>query len=167
MHLQVFRFPHGDFLPSYGTSDSAGMDLYSADDLFIEPMQIALVRTGIGIILPVISDSKISSNATQNQLQISLNGEYKYEAQIRSRSGLAFNHGVIVLNSPGTIDADYHDEIKVILMNLGSKVFELKKGMRVAQMVVSCCAAVVLNEVSYESVESLVKNRGGFGSTGV
>lgn len=183
MYLRIFRFPHGDFLPSYGTEYSAGMDLYSVDKVELKPMERTLVGTGIGIILPKLSvvekDKRESASHDEHQkyekdmyvvgCECKLTSCCKclrYECQIRSRSGLALNHGVIVLNSPGTIDADYHDEIKVILMNLGSETFVVEKGMRIAQMVVSSCVSVVLDEISYDSVTSLVKNRGGFGSTG-
>lgn len=180
MRLKIFRFPHGEFLPSYGTKYSAGMDLYSVDTLEIKPMERALVGTGIGIILPKLSAEDRKSDscdehdnsaksidfASSEENTLSNCEGLRYEAQIRSRSGLALKHGVIVLNSPGTIDADYHDEIKVILINLGSENFVVKKGMRIAQMVISRCVSVVLDEVNYDSVTSLVKNRGGFGSTG-
>lgn len=145
--VEVALLPHdhavGLNLPTYATEDSAGMDLSAALDEAIElaPGQRALVPTGLSISLPP-----------------------GYEAQIRPRSGLALKHGITVLNSPGTIDADYRGEIKVILANLGSEDFTIERGMRIAQMVVARHANVEWNIV--ESLEETDRGNGGFGSTG-
>lgn len=130
-------------LPSYATAQSAGMDLCAAVDtpMTIEPGNRALVPTGLAIALPP-----------------------GYEAQVRPRSGLALKHGVTVLNTPGTIDADYRGEIKVILANLGSEPFIVERGMRIAQMVVAAHMAVDWS-VS-ESLDDTDRGSGGFGSTG-
>lgn len=131
-------------LPSYATSQSAGMDLTAAleEALELGPGERALIPTGISIALPK-----------------------SFEAQIRPRSGLALNHGVTVLNSPGTIDADYRGEIKVILINHGQVPFTVQRGMRIAQMVIER-----FTHVNWEVVTDLEKNEergeGGFGSTG-
>lgn len=130
-------------LPSYATEQSAGMDLTAALEEAIEigPGERALVPTGLAIALP--------------------DG---FEAQIRPRSGLAINHGVTVLNSPGTVDADYRGEIKVILVNHGKEPFIVERGARIAQMVVER-----FEHVEWEVVESLddtARGEGGFGSTG-
>ncbi len=128
-------------IPEYKTSGSAGVDLVSSEDHIIPPKEIRLVKTGIKIEIPE-----------------------GYEAQIRSRSGLALN-GIVVANSPGTIDSDYRGEIGVILANLSNKPFELKKGMRIAQMVLS-----KVEKIEFEVVDELSEsNRGskGFGSTGI
>jgi dUTP pyrophosphatase len=130
-------------LPAYETAHAAGMDLRAnlAETLTIASLQRVLVPTGLFMALPI-----------------------GYEAQIRPRSGLAFKHGITVLNSPGTIDADYRGEIKVLLINFGTEPFDIKEGERIAQMVIA------KHEVAqWEIVESLDEtNRGagGYGSTG-
>lgn len=131
-------------LPGYATSQSAGMDLTAAleEALELGPGDRALIPTGISIALPK-----------------------GFEAQIRPRSGLAVKHGVTVLNSPGTIDADYRGEVKVILINHSKEPFTIERGMRIAQMVVER-----FSHVNWEVVEKLEENEergeGGFGSTG-
>ena len=130
-------------LPTYATDQSAGMDLTAAleEAIELEPMQRMLIPTGLSIALP--------------------DG---YEAQVRPRSGLALKHGVTVLNTPGTVDADYRGEIGVILINLGSEPFTIERGMRIAQMVIA-----KHEFVEWESVDELdetVRGAGGFGSTG-
>ena len=130
-------------LPKYGTEHSAGMDLEAAIDtpVTIKPGERAIVPTGIAIALPA-----------------------GYEAQIRPRSGLAAKNGVTVLNTPGTIDADYRGEVKVILTNLGTETFTVERGMRIAQMIVAA-----YNRVDWDVVETLdetARGAGGFGSTG-
>lgn len=130
-------------LPSYATAQSAGMDLTAAleDDLELGPGDRALIPTGLAIALPK-----------------------GLEAQIRPRSGLALNHGVTVLNTPGTIDADYRGEIKVILINHGKEPFTVKRGMRIAQMVVA--RHVQVGWKSVDSLDETDRGVGGFGSTG-
>lgn len=130
-------------LPAYETFASAGLDLRAAIDSPIRllPMQRALVGTGLFTELPV-----------------------GFEAQIRPRSGLAAKFGVTVLNSPGTIDADYRGEIKVILINLGNEPFVINNGDRIAQMVIARHERIVWNEVS--ELEQSKRGAGGFGSTG-
>lgn len=130
-------------LPAYATEDSAGMDLVAAIDgtMTLAAGKTALVKTGLAIALPK-----------------------GYEAQVRPRSGLALKHGVTVLNSPGTIDADYRGEIGVILINHSQKDFEIERGMRIAQMVIA-----PYSRASWELTESLddtARGTGGFGSTG-
>jgi dUTP pyrophosphatase len=129
--------------PGYETIHAAGMDLRAnlETPLLLEPMQRALVPTGLFIELP-----------------------QGYEAQIRPRSGLAYKHGITVLNSPGTIDADYRGEIKVLLINLGIESFEITSGERIAQMVVASHEQVEWQPVA-ELAES-DRGAGGFGSTG-
>lgn len=129
--------------PVYATSLSAGMDLHAsnAEPILLQPMQRALVPTGLMIELPA-----------------------GYEAQIRPRSGLAFKHGITVLNSPGTIDADYRGEIKVILINLGAEPFEIRQGERIAQMVVARHERVEWNPA--EQLGQTERGAGGFGHTG-
>jgi dUTP pyrophosphatase len=134
--------PHA-LLPSYSTEDSAGMDLAAAitAPIVLEPGQRATVSCGFAIALP-----------------------RGHEAQIRPRSGLAGKHGVTVLNAPGTIDADYRGEVKVILINHGQQPFTVTAGMRIAQMVVAA-----VETVSWEVTSELpgtVRGSGGFGHTG-
>lgn len=130
-------------LPSYATDLSAGLDLRASisETIVLKPMERVLVKTGLSIALPE-----------------------GYEAQVRPRSGLALKHGITVLNSPGTIDADYRGEIGVILINLSTEVFKIENGDRIAQMVVAEYANVL-----WKQVPELVKTErssGGFGSTG-
>jgi dUTP pyrophosphatase len=145
--VPVKTLPHFDGLelPHYATEQSAGMDLRAAvpadEPLTLEPGARTLVPTGLQIALPT-----------------------GYEAQVRPRSGLAVKHGITVLNSPGTIDADYRGEIKVILVNLGSEPFVIERGERVAQMVIARHA-----HVQWENRDALaetMRGSGGFGSTG-
>lgn len=143
--VAITKLPHAADLPlpNYATAQAAGMDLTAAIDapMVLAPMQRALVPTGICIALPA-----------------------GFEAQVRPRSGLAAKNGVTVLNTPGTIDADYRGEVKVILINLGDAPFTIERGMRVAQMVVAPYANVTWNEVS--SLDDTARGAGGFGSTG-
>jgi dUTP pyrophosphatase len=122
---------------------SAGMDLYAAveNDICIYAGQTQMIPTGIRIAIP--SD---------------------HEAQVRPRSGLAAKHGVTVLNTPGTIDADYRGEIKVILINHGQKAFIVTRGLRIAQMVVAKYERLTITEV--DDLDDTVRGSGGFGSTG-
>ncbi len=143
MKLQILRLPHSAELPlpSYATAGSAGMDLRSAENLTLKPGTRALVATGIAIALPD-----------------------HYEAQVRPRSGLAVKHGITVLNSPGTIDADYRGEIKVPLINLGTEDFVIVRGDRIAQMIVAPVTTAELLEV--ETLDETSRGSGGFGSSG-
>lgn len=130
-------------LPAYETILSAGMDLRASltEPIILQPMQRALIPTGLYIELPAGT-----------------------EAQIRPRSGLAFKHGITVLNSPGTIDADYRGEIKVLLINLSQEAFEIKDSERIAQMVVSKHETVEWQLV--ETLNETKRGEGGFGHTG-
>ena len=133
----------GNPLPFYATAQSAGMDLCAAnaEPIVLAPGEYRLVPTGLSIELPA-----------------------GYEAQIRPRSGLAFKHGVTVLNSPGTIDADYRGEIGVLLINHGQQPFEIKQGERIAQMVVAAHAVVAWQTA--EQLADTQRGAGGFGHTG-
>lgn len=133
----------GNELPQYSTPDSAGMDLRASlsEPVTLAPMQRALIPTGIYIALPK-----------------------GYECQIRPRSGLALKHGVTVLNSPGTIDADYRGEIKVILVNLSNEPFTIESGERIAQMIVARYEQIEWLPV--EELGATERGAGGFGSTG-
>jgi dUTP pyrophosphatase len=130
-------------LPAYETAHAAGMDLRAniTETVVLAPMQRILIPTGLYIELPV-----------------------GYEAQIRPRSGLAFKHGLTVLNSPGTIDADYRGEIKVLLINLGSEPFEIKHGERIAQMIIA--KHETANWQVVEQLSETTRGAGGYGSTG-
>jgi dUTP pyrophosphatase len=130
-------------LPAYETSQSAGMDLRAniGQPITLKPLQRILVPTGLFIELPA-----------------------GHEAQIRPRSGLAAKHGITVLNSPGTIDADYRGEIKIILVNLSNEDFQVNNGERIAQMVVSQHERIEWQETS--ELLDTARGSGGFGSTG-
>ena len=145
LKVPLQRMPHGNDLdlPSYATALSSGMDLIAAvdDPISLEPGARAVIPSGIAIALP-----------------------QGFEAQVRPRSGLAAKHGVTVLNSPGTIDADYRGEIGVILVNFGNETFHVDRGMRIAQMVVAAIESVAWSET--DSLPASVRGDGGFGSTG-
>jgi dUTP pyrophosphatase len=145
--VAVTRLPHAEGLdlPAHETDYSAGLDLRAAvpagDPVTLDPGARALVPTGLKIALPV-----------------------GYEGQIRPRSGLAHRHGVTVLNSPGTIDADYRGEVKVLLINHGDAPYAVERGTRVAQLVVTRYTHV--EWVEQDALETTVRGTGGFGSTG-
>ncbi len=130
-------------LPQYETEHSAGMDLLAAvdEEVILHPGERVLIPTGMALALP--------------------DG---YEAQVRPRSGLAWKHGVTVLNTPGTIDSDYRGEVKVILVNLGKEHFTVTRGMRIAQMVIAPFTQANLHAV--EDLDDTARGQGGFGSTG-
>jgi dUTP pyrophosphatase len=140
------RLPSGEGLPlpSYATASSAGLDLAAAvaEKVTLAPGERAAIPTGFALALPE-----------------------GYEAQVRPRSGLALRHGVTVLNSPGTVDADYRGEVQAILINLGRENFTIERGQRIAQLVVA-----PVTRVAWRAVEALPESgrgAGGFGSTGV
>jgi len=145
VEIAVTRLPHNADLPlpAYETAQSAGMDLAAAIDepLTLAPGERAMVPTGLAIALPA-----------------------GFEAQVRPRSGLAAKNGVTVLNTPGTVDADYRGEVKVILVNLGDSAFEIERGMRIAQMVIAPVTQASFAEV--DSLPETARGAGGFGSTG-
>jgi dUTP diphosphatase len=146
VEIEVVRLAHAHdlALPDYATAAAAGADLLAAIDQDIElgPLERKIVPTGISIALPV-----------------------GFEAQVRPRSGLAAKNGVTIVNSPGTVDADYRGEIGVILINLSKEPFRISRGMRIAQLVVARHARAVWCEVS--ELDRTARGAGGFGSTGV
>ncbi|WP_442793866.1 dUTP diphosphatase [Pannonibacter sp. SL95] len=143
--VQIQRLAHGADLPlpAYQSADAAGFDLSAAveTDLVLAPGAVALVPTGLAMAIP-----------------------RGFEGQVRPRSGLAAKNGVTVLNTPGTIDADYRGEVKVILINHGSAAFTVTRGMRIAQMIVAPVLQAALVEVG--SLDETDRGSGGFGSTG-
>lgn len=144
--LRVKRLPHGADLPlpTYTTARAAGMDLRAAtaNTQVLAPGERAVIPTGVAVAIPE-----------------------RFEGQIRSRSGLALRHGIVVLNSPGTIDADYRGEIKVLLWNTGREPFTIKHGMRIAQLVVA--PVVRANFVVVKELDATARSADGFGSTGI
>jgi dUTP pyrophosphatase len=143
MRIRIVNKSEND-LPEYSTKNSAGVDLRAniSEPMSLKPMERAMVPTGLFIELPV-----------------------GYEAQVRPRSGLAIKKGISVLNSPGTIDADYRGEIKVILINLSTENFEIHNGDRIAQMLIAAHEQAEWIEV--EELNETERGHGGFGSTGV
>ena len=147
IEVRITRLTHGDDLPlpSYQTAHAAGLDLLAAvstaTPLIIAPGERGLVPTGLAIALPE-----------------------GYEAQVRPRSGLAARDGLTILNSPGTIDADYRGEIQVLLVNLGSESVVVSRGMRIAQLVIA--PVVRAHIVEAASLDKTSRGSGGFGSTG-
>lgn len=148
MEIRIVRLPHGADLPlpAYQSAQAAGLDLIAAvaadAPIAIPPGGRAAVPTGIAVALPP-----------------------GHEGQIRPRSGIAMRHGVTVLNAPGTIDADYRGEILVILINHGSETFEVKRGIRIAQLVIAPTKRVKLLEAA--SLDETERRARGFGSTGM
>ncbi len=144
--VKITQLAHGKGLPlpEYATAQSAGVDLVAAiaADIVLAPMQRALVETGIAIALPE-----------------------GYEAQIRPRSGLALKNGISLVNTPGTIDADYRGEIKVILINFGQEAFTVTRGARIAQMIIAPVSRVSWIEAG--TLGETERSDGGFGSTGM
>lgn len=146
--IEVKRLPHGDGLPlpKYETEQSAGMDLYAAlaegESVTLGALERAMIPTGLAMALPS-----------------------GFEVQVRPRSGLAAKNGVTVLNTPGTVDADYRGEVKVILVNLSKEPFTIERGIRVAQMIVAPVTQGTWAEVS--ELNETARGAGGFGSTGV
>jgi len=141
--IRLKRLPHGEGLPrpAYATAHAAGMDIVSAEELVLAPGARHAVATGFAIAIPE-----------------------GYEVQVRPRSGLALKHGITCLNTPGTIDADYRGEVKVILANLGTEPFPIGRGDRIAQLVPAQVQRACLDEV--DSLDETERGTGGFGSTG-
>jgi dUTP pyrophosphatase len=142
MQIKIINRSNNE-LPAYETALAAGMDVRAnlSQPIVIEPLKRAIIETGLFVEI-----------------------EPGYEMQIRPRSGLAFKHGITVLNSPGTIDADYRGEIKVLLINLGNEAFEVKHGERIAQMVLAKHERVVWEKAELLTVTN--RGEGGYGSTG-
>ena len=145
IELRIHRLAHAEGLelPAYQTLGSSGMDLRAGieESIPIGSGEGAVIPTGLKMEIPI-----------------------GYEGQVRTRSGLAANHGLTVLNSPGTIDADYRGEVKVILMNLGGETVNIDRGDRIAQLVIAPVTRVVIAEV--DEVDETSRGEGGFGSTG-
>ncbi len=142
--IPLLRLPNGTDLPlpSYATDGAAGMDVVAAEELTLAPGARQAVATGFAMAIP-----------------------HGFEVQVRPRSGLALKHGITCLNTPGTIDSDYRGEVKVILANLGSEPFPIKRGDRIAQLVPAPVQRADLTEVI--SLDETARGAGGFGSTGV
>ena len=143
IEIRLKRLPHGEGLPlpQYATEHAAGMDVVAAEAVVLEPGARHAVATGFAIAIPV-----------------------GYEVQVRPRSGLALKHGITCLNTPGTIDADYRGEVKVILANLGAEPFPIARGERIAQLVPAPVQHARFAEV--DELDETVRGAGGFGSTG-
>lgn len=141
--IQVLPHGQGLELPAYATPHAAGMDLRAAvaEPLVLQPMQRALVPTGLAMAIPA-----------------------GFEGQVRPRSGLALKHGLSCLNTPGTIDADYRGEVKVLLINLGTEAFTIQRGERIAQLVVAAHASATWQAVA--TLPATQRGEGGFGHTG-
>ena len=143
--VNVFNNSSDVGLPRYAHPGDSGVDLYAIEDTVVHPYTTIIVKTGLHVAIPK-----------------------SFELQIRSRSGLALKHGIFVLNSPGTIDSGYRNQIGVILYNISKESFEIKKGDRIAQAVL--CPVVDINWIEVDAVKQLdetERNLGGFGSTGV
>lgn len=144
IRIQITRLPHGEGLPlpAYATAHAAGMDVVAAENLDLQPGERHAVATGLRIAIPK-----------------------GYEVQVRPRSGLALKHGITVPNTPGTIDADYRGELKVIMINHGTEPFPVRRGERIAQLVPAAVTQAEWDEV--DELDETVRGEGGFGSTGL
>ena len=141
--IEVKRLTNGEGLPlpAYASDGAAGLDVVAAEDLTLAPGRRQAVATGFAIAIPP-----------------------GFEVQVRPRSGLALKHGITCLNTPGTIDSDYRGEVKVILANLGTEPFEVRRGERIAQLVPAPVLRATFREV--DALDSTGRGSGGFGSTG-
>ncbi len=144
IRIAITRLPHGEGLPlpSYATPGAAGLDVVAAEDFDLAPGRRHAVATGFAVAIPA-----------------------GYEIQVRPRSGLAFNHGISVPNTPGTIDSDYRGELKILLINHGSETFAIRRGERIAQLVPATVTRAAFDEV--DTLDNTARGSGGFGSTGV
>ncbi|MFC0149860.1 dUTP diphosphatase [Sphingobium scionense] len=144
INIQLMRLPNGDGLPvpAYATAHAAGMDVVSAEEIILNPGDRHPVATGFALAIPE-----------------------GYEIQVRPRSGLALKHGITLPNAPGTIDADYRGELKILLINHGADPFPIKRGDRIAQLVVAPVQLASFVEV--DMLDDTARGQGGFGSTGV
>lgn len=142
--IHIKRLPHGDGLPlpAYATSGAAGMDVVAAEDLELAPGGRHAVATGFALAIPE-----------------------GFEIQVRPRSGLALKNGISLPNTPGTIDSDYRGELKIIMINLGAETFSIRRGDRIAQLVVAPVQIATFTEVA--ELDDTARGTGGFGSTGV
>ena len=143
IEIKLFRLPHGGGLPlpAYASEDAVGLDVTAAEELMLQPGERHAVATGFAIEIP-----------------------RGYEVQVRPRSGLAIKQGITCLNTPGTIDSDYRGEVKVILINLGEEDFHIRRGDRIAQLIIAPFARASWNEVG--DLDETGRGAGGFGSTG-
>jgi len=141
--VRIRRLPHGQglALPAYATPGAAGMDVLAAEDVTLEPGARHAVATGFAVAIPE-----------------------GYEIQVRPRSGLALKHGIGVPNTPGTVDSDYRGEVKVILINHGAEAFPIRRGDRIAQLVLAPVTLAAWEEVG--ELDDTARGAGGFGSTG-
>jgi len=144
INIQLMRLPNGDGLPvpAYATAHAAGMDVVSAEEIILNPGDRHPVATGFALAIPE-----------------------GYEIQVRPRSGLALKHGITLPNAPGTIDADYRGELKILLINHGADPFPIKRGDRIAQLVVA--PVQLASFVEADMLDDTARGQGGFGSTGV
>ena len=144
VEIRLKRLPHGEGLPVpvYATAGAAGMDVVAAEDVDLAPSGRHAVATGFAMAIPE-----------------------GFEVQVRPRSGLALKHGISLPNTPGTIDSDYRGELKIIMINLGEEAFAIRRGDRIAQLVVAPVQLAAFAEV--EELDDTARGTGGFGSTGV
>ncbi len=144
VEIQIMRLNHGAGLPvpAYASAGAAGMDICSAENLNLRVGRRVAVSTGFAFAIP-----------------------HGFEVQVRPRSGLAINHGITCLNTPGTIDSDYRGEVKVILVNHGDEDFIINKGDRIAQLVVAPVTRATMSEI--DALDTTERGAGGFGSTGI
>lgn len=144
VEIRLKRLPHGEGLPvpAYATTGAAGMDVVAAEDVDLAPRGRHAVATGFAMAIPE-----------------------GFEVQVRPRSGLALKHGISLPNTPGTIDSDYRGELKIIMINLGEEAFAIRRGDRIAQLVVAPVQLASFAEV--EELDDTARGAGGFGSTGL
>ncbi len=142
MELKVKKVHQEAKIPEYAHEGDSGLDLYSVEEIELQPQEIKTVKTGLQVSMP-----------------------QGFEAQVRPKSGLAAKFGITVLNTPGTVDSCYRGEVMVILVNLGKQAYKVEKGSKIAQMVVAKVEEAQVEEV--QELDQTARNQGGFGSTGL
>ncbi|HUU89137.1 MAG TPA: dUTP diphosphatase [Candidatus Glassbacteria bacterium] len=160
MKLRIKKLYEDAIIPTRSNSTDSGLDLYSIEDVRIHQGQHKMVSTGIAIQLP----KPVQIGVYPVEVGVDFRQTIVFEAQIRPRSGLAAKNGITIVNTPGTVDNDYRGEIKVILRNEGMDVFYIKKGDRIAQMVI--CPVVTPEIIEVDELDDTKRADSGFGSTG-
>jgi len=160
MKLKIKKLHKDAIIPTRSNPTDSGLDLYSIEDVQIHQGQYKTVLTGIAIQLP----KPIQMGVYPIELGVDFRQTVVLEAQIRPRSGLAAKNGITIINSPGTVDNDYRGEIKVILRNEGNEIFYIKKGDRIAQMVI--CPVFIPEITEVKELDDTSRGDNGFGSTG-
>ena len=160
LKLRIKKLHPDAIIPTRSNPTDSGLDLYSIEDAQIHQGQYKMISTGIAIQLP----KPLETNVFPTELGTDFRQTIIWEAQVRPRSGLAAKHGITIVNSPGTVDNDYRGEIKIILRNEGNEIFYIKKGDRIAQMVI--CPVITPTIIEVDELDNTDRGDKGFGSSG-